>query len=47
MNRSDKTSYISSLKKDLESSNSMMVYHYEGLNVNQLDVLRDQMRQVG
>jgi len=47
MNRSDKTSYISSLKKDLESSNSMMVYHYEGLNVKQLDDLRDQMRQVG
>ena len=47
MNRSDKTSYISSLKKDLESNNSMMVYHYEGLNVNQLDDLRDQMRQVG
>ena len=47
MNRSDKTNYISSLKKDLESNNAMMVYHYEGLNVNQLDDLRDQMRQVG
>jgi large subunit ribosomal protein L10 len=47
MNRSDKTNYISSLKKALESNNAMMVYHYEGLNVNQLDDLRDQMRQVG
>ena len=47
MNRSDKTNYISSLKKDLESNNAMMVYHYEGLNVNQLDDLRDQMRQAG
>lgn len=47
MNRSDKTNYISSLKKDLENNNAMMVYHYEGLNVNQLDDLRDQMRQVG
>ena len=25
----------------------MMVYHYEGLNVNQLDELRDKMREVG
>ena len=47
MNRTEKTTYISSLKKDLENNNAMMVYHYEGLNVNQLDDLRDQMRQVG
>ena len=47
MNRAEKTNYINTLKKDLESNNSMMVYHYEGLNVNQLDDLRDQMRQVG
>ncbi len=47
MNRTEKTSYISSLKKDLENNNAMMVYHYEGLNVTQLDELRDQMRQAG
>ena len=47
MNRTEKTNYINSLKKDLESNNAMMVYHYEGLNVNQLDELRDKMREVG
>ena len=39
MNRTEKTTYISSLKKDLENNNAMMVYHYEGLNVTQLDEL--------
>jgi len=47
MNRTEKTSYINTLKKDLESNSAMMVYHYEGLNVNQLDDLRDQMREAG
>ena len=47
MNRIEKTNYINSLKKDLESNNAMMVYHYEGLNVNQLDELRDKMREAG
>jgi large subunit ribosomal protein L10 len=47
MNRSEKTNYISSLKKDLEANNAMMVYHYEGLNVNQLDELRTKMREAG
>jgi large subunit ribosomal protein L10 len=36
MNRIEKTNYINSLKKDLESNNAMMIYHYEGLNVNSL-----------
>ena len=47
MNRTEKTNYINSLKKDLDKYDSMMVYHYEGLNVNQLDELRDKMREVG
>jgi large subunit ribosomal protein L10 len=47
MNRTEKTNYISSLKKDLEANNAMMVYHYEGLNVNQLDELRTKMREAG
>ena len=28
-------------------NNAMMVYHYEGLNVNQLDELREKMREAG
>ncbi|MEK9959624.1 MAG: 50S ribosomal protein L10 [Pelagibacteraceae bacterium] len=47
MNRTEKINYISSLKKDLEANNAMMVYHYEGLNVNQLDELRTKMREAG
>ena len=47
MNRAEKANYISTLKKDLESNSAMMVYHYEGLNVNQLDELREKMREAG
>jgi len=47
MNKTEKTNYINSLKKDLESYNAMMVYHYEGLNVNQLDELRDKIKANG
>jgi len=47
MNRAEKTNYINTLKKDLQSNNAMMVYHYEGLNVNQLDELREKMREAG
>ncbi len=47
MNRMEKTNYINSLKKDLDANNAMMVYHYEGLNVNQLDELREKMRDAG
>ena len=47
MNRIEKTNYIKSLKKDLETNDAMMIYHYEGLNVKQLDELRDKMREAG
>ena len=46
MNKIEKTNYINSLKKDLDANNAMMVYHYEGLNVNQLDELREKMREM-
>ena len=47
MNRMDKINYVKSLKKDLEANAAMMVYHYQGLHVNQLDELRGQMRESG
>ena len=47
MNRIEKKNYINSLKKDFESNDAMMIYHYEGLNVKQLDELRDKMREAG
>ena len=45
MNREQKTNYVSSLKESLNNNEAMMIYHYHGLNVNQLDDLRNQMRE--
>jgi large subunit ribosomal protein L10 len=47
MNREQKTNYVSSLKESLNNNDAMMIYHYQGLNVNQLDDLRNQMREAG
>ena len=47
MKREDKTSYVNSLKEFLNNNEAMMIYHYQGLNVNQLDDLRNQMRESG
>ena len=35
------------MKKFFETSDSVLVTHYQGLNVNQLDVLRAEMRKHG
>ena len=47
MNREEKNTYITSLKESLNANSAMMVYHYQGLNVNQLDDLRKKMREAG
>ena len=47
MNREQKSNYVSSLKESLNNNEAMMIYHYQGLNVNQLDDLRNQMREAG
>jgi len=47
MNREQKSNYVSSLKESLNNNEAMMIYHYQGLNVNQLDDLRSQMRDAG
>ena len=47
MNREQKSNYVSSLKESLDNNEAMMIYHYQGLNVNQLDDLRNQMREAG
>ena len=47
MNREQKTNYVSSLKESLNNNEAMMIYHYQGLNVNQLDELRKNMREAG
>jgi large subunit ribosomal protein L10 len=45
MNKEQKKNYISEMRKFFESSNSVLVTHYQGLSVNQLDVLRAEMRK--
>ena len=47
MNREQKSNYVSSWKESLNNNEAMMIYHYQGLNVNQLDDLRNQMREAG
>ena len=47
MNREQKSNYVSSLKESFNNNEAMMIYHYHGLNVNQLDDLRNQMREAG
>ena len=47
MNRKEKTDYVNSLKVTLNENAAMMIYHYQGLNVNQLDELRKNMREAG
>ena len=47
MNRKEKTDYVNYLKETLNENAAMMIYHYQGLNVNQLDELRKNMREAG
>jgi len=47
MNKEQKTNYINTLKQTLNENTAMMIYHYQGLNVNQLDELRKKMREAG
>jgi large subunit ribosomal protein L10 len=47
MNREQKSNYVTSLKESLNANTAMMIYHYQGLDVTQLDDLRNQMRAAG
>jgi large subunit ribosomal protein L10 len=47
MNKEQKINYINTLKQTLNENAAMMIYHYQGLNVNQLDELRKKMREAG
>ena len=40
MNKEKKKSYIEEMKKNFSSHNSVMIAHYQGLNVKELDELR-------
>ena len=47
MNKEQKKKYISEIKDFFDANNSVLVTHYQGLTVNQLDELRAEMRKHG
>ena len=40
MNKEAKKNYIEEMKKNFSSNESVMIAQYQGLNVNELDLLR-------
>jgi len=47
MNKEQKKKYISDMTNQFEKSEAVIVTHYQGLTVNQLDDLRTKMREHG
>ncbi len=47
MNKDQKKNYISEMKEFFNSNDSVLVTHYQGLTVKQLDELRTEMRNHG
>ena len=47
MNKEQKKSYISEMSSQFEKFESVLVTHYQGLSVKQLDELRAKMREYG
>ena len=47
MNKDTKKTYIEDMKKIFSSNESVMIAHYQGLNVIQLDALRKELRENG
>ena len=47
MNKEQKKSYIKDMTAQFENSEAVLVTHYQGLNMKQLDELRKQMREHG
>ena len=45
MNKETKKNYIEKMKKIFTSNEAVMVTHYQGLNVIQLDALRKDLRE--
>ena len=45
MNRETKKNYIEEMKKIFTSNEAVMIAHYQGLNVIQLDSLRKELRE--
>ena len=47
MNKEAKKNYIEEMKKNFNVNDSVMIAQYQGLNVNELDELRKQLREKG
>ena len=47
MNKEKKQNYISEMTTQFDKSEAVIVTHYQGLTVNQLDELRSKMREHG
>ena len=47
MNKEQKKNYITDITTQFENSEAVMVTHYQGLTMSQLDELREQMRVHG
>ena len=47
MNKEQKKNYITEMTANFENSEAVLVTHYQGLTVKQLDELRKQMREKG
>ena len=47
MNKQQKKDYVEEMKKVFTSNEAVMIAHYQGLNVNDLDKIRDEMRKSG
>ena len=47
MNKEKKKTYISEMKSFFTNNEAVLVTHYQGLNVNQIDNLRNEMRTHG
>ena len=47
MNKEQKKNYITEMTEQFENSKAVMVTHYQGLNMSQLDELRSKMRKHG
>ena len=47
MNKEQKKNYITEITSQFENSEAVLVTHYQGLNMTQLDDLRSQMREYG
>ena len=47
MSKEAKKNYVEEMKKNFSSNESVMIAQYQGLNVNELDELRKQLREKG